>query len=47
MGKDRDHGVVDPFGRIYKGNGATFAGLANLPVDRVQTSSGKIIYFPK
>jgi choline dehydrogenase-like flavoprotein len=23
MGKDRDHGVVDSFGRVYKGNGAT------------------------
>jgi choline dehydrogenase-like flavoprotein len=23
MGKDRNHGVVDSFGRIYKGNGAT------------------------
>ena len=23
MGKDRNHGVVDSFGHIYKGNGAT------------------------
>ena len=23
MGKDRNHGVVDNFGRVYKGNGAT------------------------
>ena len=23
MGKDRNHGVVDSFGRVYKGNGAT------------------------
>lgn len=23
MGKDRDHGVVDTFGRVFKGNGAT------------------------
>ena len=23
MGKDRDHGVVDSFGRVYKGNGDT------------------------
>ena len=23
MGKDRDHGVVDSFGRVYKGDGAT------------------------
>ena len=23
MGKDRIHGVVDSFGKIYKGNGAT------------------------
>jgi len=85
MGKDRDHGVVDSFGRVYKGNGAALtdyysefyivdggivptslginssltisalafriaeniAGLANLPVEQVPTSNGKIIYFPK
>lgn len=23
MGKDRDHGVVDSFGHVYKGNGST------------------------
>ena len=25
MGKDRDHGVVDSLGRVYKGDGASLA----------------------
>jgi choline dehydrogenase-like flavoprotein len=39
MGKDRNHGVVDSFGRVYKGNGATLTdyysdagGIANFCV---------------
>ena len=39
MGRDRDHGVVDSFGRVYKGNGATLTdyysdagGIANFYV---------------
>jgi hypothetical protein len=27
MGKDRDHGVVDSFGRVYKGNGPTLTDV--------------------
>jgi choline dehydrogenase-like flavoprotein len=87
MGKDRDHGVVDSFGKVYKGDGTsltdpypdfyvvdgaivptslgvnsslTISALAfriaenilgidspNLLVEKVTTSSGKVVYFPK